>query len=114
VVPREAPLWVERQWLRREHLLDHVVTGRPVEALLADRGDLAQSEGRILGLERDDGLPDLVGQPSLILPSVFPVGEEAAHSEGVESSDLAAQSALRDARLAGATRDRLPKQHDRA
>jgi hypothetical protein len=91
-----------------------VVAHGTVEAFRADRGDLAQPEGRILGLEGDDGLPDLGRQPPAILLWVFQVGEEAAHAEGIEAGDPATQGPFRDTGLTSPRRDRLPEQHDRS
>jgi hypothetical protein len=105
---------VERQGLGGQHLLDRVVADRAAEARAADRGDLAQTERRVLGLQLDDRLPNPERQHPPVRRRRRVRLEEAAHPGGVEAGDLAAQGPLGDARLVGAGRRRLAEEDDRA
>ena len=86
---------------------------RAVEALPADRGDLAQAEG---------GYSAFSSTIACRIPTAGPAGdparrrrfvEETAHAGRREAGDLAAQGALGHAGLAGAGAGRLPEEHDR-
>jgi hypothetical protein len=50
-----------------ELLLDRVVGDRAVEALVADRGEFAPTEGRVRGLPLDNRPPDRLRQPPPVL-----------------------------------------------
>jgi hypothetical protein len=86
-----------------------------VAAVPADRGELPEAEGRVLGLEFDDGAPDL-GREESTGSRRRRRGvevEEALHAPRREAGDLAAQGALGHGRFAGAGGDRLAEEHDR-
>ncbi len=55
----------------------------PIEADLADRGQLVGSEGRILGLELDDRLADDLRELTVVLNGLGL--EEALHPELIEA-----------------------------
>ena len=71
VVAGEAPRRIKGQRLRGEYGPHGVVTDWTIEALLADRRDLAEPKGGVLGLEFDDGAPNLGRQLSPIRLSLI-------------------------------------------
>lgn len=105
---------MEGQRLAGQHLLDGVVADRAVEAVFADRGDLAQAEGRVLGLQLDDRLADPQRQGAPIRCRRLLDVEQAAHARRGEAGGLAPEGELGGARLAGAGAHRLPEEHQRA
>jgi hypothetical protein len=116
VVPGEPPRRPDRQRFAGQDGPDGVLADGAVEAVSADRRDLPQPKRRVLGLDLNDGAPDVWRE--------HPTGsrrrcqgledEEAAHAVGVEAGDLAAQGTLGHGGFAGAGRDRLAEEHDRA
>ncbi len=95
-----------------EHEVLREVQGLAGEvAVFADRGDLAQAERRMLGLQLDDGLANPQRQGAPIRRRRVVGLEQAAHPRGGEAGDLAAQGPLGDAGLAGAGAHWLPEEH---
>lgn len=76
----DAPRWIDGQRLGGENLADRVMTDRAAEARPADGGNLAQAEGRVLGLQFDDRAADLGREHPAIAGGRDGLVEEAPHS----------------------------------
>jgi len=110
---REAPRGGRGGHAVGEVAADGVVTHRPMEALLADRGDLVGAQRRVLRLQVEDGLTNFSRQRTAIAGRRCCCLEEARHPRGGEAVGLAAEGALGHAGLAGTRRRGTTKEDDR-
>jgi hypothetical protein len=103
LIRREAPHRGGCHRLLGEHALDRVVADAAPEAEVADGGDLAQIERRVLRLEVADRPADLVGQGVVLV--ALRRREEARHAVAVEGVRLPVEGPLgapvSHARIAG-------------
>jgi hypothetical protein len=99
-IVRVAPFQDARDWSVSQDLFNGVGTGFPVEADVADGGNLMQAELGIFGLEIDDGLPDGRRQRAMVILLLFECrAEQAGHSCSIEGIRMPPERAFYSSRL---------------
>ncbi len=92
--------------------LDRLMAHSTIVPSSTDRGDLVWAERRVLGLQRQDAMPQVSRHPTAVIVGPRSGREEAGHPLGVEAVRLAVERALRDTGGLGPLGGRLPKEHD--